>query len=86
MFENWVEDKREKAEESKNLAYLIGSFINPEMVKKLIDSEANTFASDDEEFERLSRQIIEENRRKDREKLENEASPRRRRRWRVASQ
>lgn len=81
MFENWIEDKRERAEEAKNLGYLIGSFTNPEMVRKLVAAEANTFVSNDEEFEELSKQIIEENRRKDKEKAE--LAPRRRRRKRV---
>lgn len=81
MHESWLEDKRERAEEAKNLGYLIGSFTNPEMVKKLLHAEANTFVSDDEEFDKLSKAIIEENRRKDQEKEAN--APRRRRRKRV---
>lgn len=82
MFESWAEDKRERAEEAKNLGYLIGSFTNPEMVRKLIAAEANTFVSNDDEFDELSKQILEENRRKDKEKAE--LAPRRRRKKRVS--
>jgi hypothetical protein len=50
MFYNWVEDQKEKIEITKNHAYLIGSFINPEAVKKLM-GEGNTIQSSEEEFE-----------------------------------
>lgn len=50
MFYNWFEEQKEKIEITKNQAYLIGSFINPEAVKKLMSGN-NTIQSSDEEFE-----------------------------------
>ena len=59
MFYNWAEDQTEKIEITKNQAYLIGSFINPEAVKKLIEG-GNTIESSDEEFEQ-SIQMVKNN-------------------------
>lgn len=84
MFESWVQDQREQSERDKNLAYLIGSFTNPEAVSKLLESEANTFVSDDEEFDALSKAIVEENRQKLKE--ETAGKPRRRRKKKVVPQ
>lgn len=49
MFYNWLEDQKDNSELAKNHAYIIGSFINPEAVKKLI--EDNAYKSDDQDFE-----------------------------------
>ena len=65
MFENWLHDFKEKQEESKYLGYLIGSFTNPKAVQDLINRDKNAFISDDEEFEELSRKIVEHNRKQD---------------------
>lgn len=80
LFESWMEERRERAELDKNLGYLVGSFINPEAVRKLMDAEANTFASSDEEFDALSQSIVEQNRKKEEQK-----TPRRKRKKRVVS-
>lgn len=59
MFYQWIEDEKEKSELAKNHAYLLGSFTNPEAVKKLIGG-GNSFDSSDEDFEE-STQIVAQN-------------------------
>jgi hypothetical protein len=60
MFENWIADQRDKSDLAKNHGYLIGSFINPEAVKKLTD-DGNKFESTDEEFEESMKMVRESN-------------------------
>lgn len=78
MFEQWLEDKWEKQEHYRAQALLIGAFIDPEKVKRIHDAEANTFVSDDEEFDRVSREMLENNRREDMEKSSRKSRRRRR--------
>jgi hypothetical protein len=59
MFYQWMEDEKEKSELAKNHAYLLGSFTNPEAVKKLMGG-GNSFDSSDEDFEE-STQIVSQN-------------------------
>ena len=49
MFYNWLEDQKDTSEVAKNHAYIIGSFINPEAVQKLMGD--NTYVSDDKDFD-----------------------------------
>lgn len=51
MFYNWLEDQRDDVELVKNHAYLLGSFWNPEAVKKLTGESGQQYSSTDEEFE-----------------------------------
>jgi hypothetical protein len=53
MYHHWIQDQKDNIELAKNHAYLIGSFSNPEAVKKIIDNESNKniHSSTDEEFE-----------------------------------
>lgn len=60
MFHNWVEDFYDEHKMLENQGYLIGSFINPELVRKVLGHDAETFTSDDEEFENLSKRIREQ--------------------------
>lgn len=53
MFQNWLEDQKDKSELTKNHAYLIGSFWNPEAVKELM-GQGNVIESTSEEFEESS--------------------------------
>ena len=53
MFQNWLEDQKDKSELAKNHAYLIGSFWNPEAVKELM-GQGNVFESTAEEFDESS--------------------------------
>jgi hypothetical protein len=76
LFEQWVQDRREKAESQRHLALFIGSFTNPEAAKRILDAEANTYASDDTEFELLSQRIHQANLDKD---SQSNSGPRRRR-------
>ena len=50
MFQNWLEDRKDTSELTKNHAYLVGSFWNPEAVRELMD-KGNTFESSEEDFE-----------------------------------
>lgn len=52
MFHNWIADQTDDAELAKNTAYLIGSFFNPEAVKKLTNEGNTVHTSTDEEFDR----------------------------------
>lgn len=50
MYNNWIADQEDKAEITKNHAYLIGSFWNPEAVKEMM-GDGNVHASSEEDFE-----------------------------------
>jgi len=50
IYYNWNQDNIDRVELAKNHAYLLGSFHNPEAVKKLMDS-SGTHVSTDEDFE-----------------------------------
>ena len=60
MFYSWIQDFSDDAKKLDNLGYLIGSFTNPEMVKKMLNMNGNTHSSSDEEFEEASRLIMEQ--------------------------
>ena len=62
MFHNWVEDFYDEHKMLENQGYLIGSFINPELVKKVLGSDSEKHVSSDEEFDAISKQILETNR------------------------
>lgn len=66
MFHNWIEDFHDEHKVLENQGYLIGSFINPELVKKILGNDSETFVSSDEEFDALSKQIAEDIRAEDR--------------------
>lgn len=53
MFYSWIEDKSNDVEIVKNHAYLLGSFSNPEAVKRAM-SEGNKIVSSEEAFEESS--------------------------------
>ena len=59
LFEQWIGDHRDDADLAKNHAYLVGSFWNPEAVKKLMNVDIHQ--STDEEFEESSRMVREAN-------------------------
>lgn len=59
MYNNWITDQEDKAEITKNHAYLIGSFHNPEAVQKMMNDN-NVHASSDDDFEE-STKIVKEN-------------------------
>lgn len=65
MFYSWAEDYNDENKILENQGYLIGSFINPEAVKRALGAGDKTFASTDEEFDRFSKQLLEYNKEAD---------------------
>ena len=61
MYENWVADQFDDAELAKNHAYLLGSFWNPEAVKKLVGDAGNTHVSSDEDLVKSMEMVRESN-------------------------
>ncbi len=59
MFNNWVQDQKDKYELLKHHGMFLGSFINPEAVKKMMDQ--TTVTSTDEEFENTFKELVENN-------------------------
>ena len=59
MFHSWVEDFFDEHKLLENQGYLIGSFINPEAVRKILGTDTEKFVSSDKEFEELSKRIRE---------------------------
>lgn len=60
MYCNWLEDIKEKIELTKNHAYLIGSFTNPEAVSKLLEDNDNAVSISDTEFEESSQMVLDD--------------------------
>lgn len=60
MFYHWLEDQKEKIDITKNHAYLVGSFINPEAVKDMLQ-DGNKIESSDEDFEKSWQMVQGEN-------------------------
>ena len=65
MFHNWAEDFNDEHKLLDNQGYLIGSFINPTLVRQILGSDSETFTSDDKEFDELSNRILEQNKEQD---------------------
>jgi len=61
MFHNWIEDFYDEHKTLENQGYLIGSFINPELVQRVLGKDSETFVSSDKEFDELSKRIREQN-------------------------
>lgn len=59
MFNHWVEDYNDNWKLLENVALLIGSFENPEAVRKILGKDSETFRSSDKDFEDTTRQIEE---------------------------
>lgn len=57
LFNNWLQDQEDNVEVTKNHAYLLGSFINPEAVGKLLNDGAK-FESSDEDFDKASEMVL----------------------------
>lgn len=77
MFENWLADQTDKMELAKNHAYLVGSFINPEAVKQLLND--NVYQSTDEEYEESLDMVRKANVKKPSEKKQSSGRKRRNR-------
>lgn len=62
MYESWYADLEDKNEFARNYSILQGSFANPEMARKMVKLENPDFESSDEDYEKLSKSMIEKNR------------------------
>lgn len=60
LFYHWIEDQNDDVELVKNHAYLLGSFWNPEAVKKLTGEGSQQYTSTDEEFEASTKLVAED--------------------------
>lgn len=60
MYNNWLEDQKDDVEITKNQAYLIGSFINPEAVRRALGEGQTIIKSSEEEFDE-STEIVKQN-------------------------
>ena len=60
MFYQWLGDQNDDAELAKNHGYLIGSFINPQAVQKLIGESGVSHKSTDAEFDRTTEMMEKE--------------------------
>jgi len=78
MFQNWIADRDDLAELGKNHAYLVGSFHNPEAVRKMLDQD-NKYASSDEEFEASTKLMLQDRK----SQMESESKKKRKRNVRV---
>lgn len=65
MYYNWMEDYEDERVSLDNQGYLIGSFINPEAVKKLLGKDGETISQTDEEFEKTSQGMFRQFREED---------------------
>ena len=79
MFYSWAEDYNDEFRLLENQGYLIGSFINPEAVKRVMGKDGEKHVSSDAEFEETLRGIREDAI-KDQKKQESQKQSRRRRR------
>jgi hypothetical protein len=74
LYEHWLGDHRDTAELTKNHAYLLGSFWNPEAVRDM--TNPNVHESSDEELEESWQMVQNFNKREEQAK---QALPKRRR-------
>lgn len=79
-FHNWVADQNDKVELAKNQAYLVGSFIAPQAVQKILGTEGTAkHKSTDAEFEKTIEMMEKEiKQREDKEKVKGKKKKHRR--------
>jgi hypothetical protein len=75
MYENWLEDYKDKSELAKNHAYLLGSFWDPKAVQEMMGTSGNVMVSSDKEFEQSTEMVL-----RDRDKTPITVKKKRRRR------
>lgn len=61
-YESWCRDQEEENEFAKSYAVLGGSAANPEWARRIMKAENPDFETSDEDFEKISKEILEENR------------------------
>ncbi len=64
MFHNWIEDYSDEYKLLENQGYMIGSFIDPEAVRKMLGVGAKQHASTTEESDDLMKRIVASNQQK----------------------
>ena len=69
-YNHWVQDQNDKIELTKNHAYLVASFFNPEGVKAAT-SDAGKFSTTDEEFEESTKMVLESSKNQEKVKKKN---------------
>lgn len=65
MFHQWLEDFGDEHKMLENQGYLIGSFINPEAVSRMLGKNAQVHTSSDTEFDETTKKIFEANRKEE---------------------
>ena len=80
MFLNWLKDQEDEHEFATDYAIFTGSFANPEMGKKIMDSKNPTYQLSDEEFDESTRKMLEQSRQIDDMQKQNNSLHRRKKR------
>ena len=62
MYYQWAEDINEENKRLRDQACLIGSFWNAEAARKIMNEDENTISTSDEDFEKATKYMIEQNR------------------------
>jgi len=78
MYHNWIEDYSDEYKLLENQGYMIGSFTNPEAVRKMLGSDAQAHESTDNEFENLLKKIREDRKNEEQAKQEKVKKKRKR--------
>jgi hypothetical protein len=68
MYFNWMEDHQDEITSLDNQGYLIGSFINPQAVKRILGKDGETISQTDEEFDKSSGELFKQFRQEDAQK------------------
>lgn len=85
MYASWAEDYNDQFEMLKNHGYLVGSFINPEAVKKVLGKGTSDYSSDEESYEKTLEMIRKQSKEEIKKKEEEEKSKKRRKRKKQVS-
>lgn len=57
MYNNWVQDQQDSVDLAKDHAYLLGSFSNPEAVRKLLN-DTKVVKSSDDDFDKATEKLL----------------------------
>jgi hypothetical protein len=60
MFHSWIQDLNDENKLLEDQGYLIGSFINPELVKKVLGLGGDTYSSSEEDFENTTKMLLDD--------------------------
>jgi len=65
MFYSWLEDYGDEFKLLENQSYLIGSFINPEAVRKMLGEGQKQYETSTEDFDKLTEELFRKHREQD---------------------